>query len=209
MENLHRDHRNIRRVLAGAVALAVATLGVVPAGARPTTTTHYRTDKGFGVGVMVGAPTGLSAKYHLTAPLAIAGGIGFSDEWRGHDDGVHLHMDVLWHPVTLLTNPTMALPLYIGVGGRILDHDRRYWDNDGRFYYYGDDDTHVGIRAPFGLVMDFQRIPLDVFFELALVMDVIVSDDDICYDGGGRAFDCGDGHGGASLNGAVGVRYYF
>jgi hypothetical protein len=44
-----------------------------------------------------------------------------------------------------------------------------------------------------GLAMDFNTVPIDVFFELVFVLDLFV-------DGGGAD---------AEFNGALGVRYYF
>jgi hypothetical protein len=155
----------------------------------------FATDKEFGLGVMLGAPSGLSGKYYLGgSPVALAFGAGVFHEFR-HREGTHLHVDVLWHPVVLATADSFVLPLYFGVGGRILDHDDYVWHDD-RY----EDHTHVGIRAPLGIAFDFTNVPLDVFFELVLVADVIYLDDDEDFD---------EDHDTLDFNGAIGVRYYF
>jgi hypothetical protein len=75
------------------------------------------------------------------------------------------------------------MPFYLGIGGRIADFEDDL-DDDGDF--------NLGVRAPIGLMLDFNNVPLDVFFELALVIDFI-------------GYDGVD----ADFNGALGVRYYF
>lgn len=151
-----------------------------PAGKRGK---KFRANKTFGLGLMLGVPAGLSGKYFLSPDTALDFGVGVYN--RAHrNDGVHLHIDFLWHPVVLATNDAFWLPLYIGIGGRIWDHDR---NNDFA------EDTHIGVRVPLGISFDLQRTPLDIFLELAYVADLIID----------------DGHGFSDINFAVGVRYYF
>lgn len=144
----------------------------------------FRANKTFGLGLMLGAPSGISGKYYLTSDTAFDFGVGAYHRF-GHRDGLHVHADFLWHPVSLVSAPAFELPLYFGIGGRVWDHGT--YRNDYR------DHTHLGVRAPLGLIFDFNRIPLDIFFELALVIDVAVDDD----------------HGYSDINGALGARYYF
>jgi hypothetical protein len=146
----------------------------------------------FGLGVMLGAPTGLTAKWYLGRPFALQFGLGTVPEWRDDDDGIHISVDAIWHPVVLARDPAFNLPFYLGVGGRVL-----FEDDDGP----GDDDedTHLGVRVPFGLLMDFNRVPIDLYFELAVVVDFLEiedqndDDDDDLID----------------LNAVIGIRYYF
>jgi len=49
-----------------------------------------------------------------------------------------VHADYLWHPVMLADDEAFFMPLYFGVGARLLDHDR---GNE-------DDDFHLGARVP-------------------------------------------------------------
>ena len=167
--------------VAFALVLASAPTEARP---RPAAGRSFRANKTFGLGVMLGAPSGLSGKYYMTQDTALDFGLGVYHRF-GHRDGLHAHADFLWHPVSLLGTPAFELPLYFGLGARIWDHDE--YRNDYR------EETHVGVRAPLGIIFDFNRIPLDIFLELAMVIDIVVDDD----------------HSYADLNGALGVRYYF
>jgi hypothetical protein len=126
-------------------------------------------------------------KYYLgQSGQAIAGAIGGT--FAGAD-GIHAHADYLWHPIMLTTDESFNLPLHVGVGLRLLDHDR---DRGG----IGDDeDFHIGVRAPVGVTFDFTALPLDVFLEVALILDF-------------RSNDVHDDVLGLDLNAGVGVRYY-
>ncbi len=179
--------------------ILVSVLGLALAGATATSAQansrkKYRTDKSFGLGLMFGAPTGLSGKYYMDSPIAIAFGIGSShyghhdyrrDRDRYRNNGTHLHADALWHPTVLVSNPTFQLPLHVGVGGQIRNHGHDY-DGD-----YDGQHSHLGVRVPFGVTMDFNRTPLDVFFELAYSLD----------------FTGNDSH--SYIAGSLGARYYF
>jgi hypothetical protein len=152
----------------------------------------------FGLGLMVGAPTGLTGKLYLAQPFALQMGLGWVDDFDD-DDGLHVHLDFVWHPVILSRSAAVTLPLYLGVGGRIWEHDHHFrFDGD----WYDDDHTTIGLRAPLGLLIDFNRVPLDIFLEIALTVDVVDLDDD-----DDLPFD--HDHDRVGLNGGVGVRYYF
>ena len=51
-------------------------------------------DRGFGAGIILGEPTGLSAKSWLSQQNAIDLGLAYSFRHRGY---FHLHADYLWH----------------------------------------------------------------------------------------------------------------
>jgi hypothetical protein len=149
---------------------------------------------------MVGAPTGLTGKYYLSTKAAMAVDFGLGTYYYGYYDGdaIHLHSDLLWHPVSLASTSSFQLPFYLGVGARLLDHDE-YW----RAGYWRSGGTHVGLRVPFGVAFDFTRVPLDLFVELVPVWDII-EDHDYRY----GTYDDRD-HNRFDLTGAVGLRYYF
>lgn len=131
---------------------------------------------------MLGAPTGLAGKYYLSADTAIDFGVGLFRRWRERD-GTAFHVDFLWHPAVLINARPFLIPVYFGVGARAFD----YHDDDDR------DDLALGVRVPAGIMLDFNRTPVDIFLELAFVFDFFD-------DARGRDTD---------LNGAVGLRYYF
>jgi hypothetical protein len=85
--------------------------------------------------------------------------------------------------VSLINTRGLALPLHIGIGGRILDHG----SDD---YFEGH--THFGVRLPIGLTFYLKAIPIDIFFEIAYIFDVIADD-----------------HGYSDFNSNLGIRYYF
>ena len=126
---------------------------------------------GFGVGVILGEPTGLSAKLWLSEKTAVDGALAWS-LWYG--GAVHIHADFLWHSFNLINVSQGQLPVYFGIGPRIkLAHD-----------------PFVGVRVPVGLAYLFEGAPLDVFFEIVPLLDLLP----------GTYFH---------LNAAVGVRYFF
>jgi hypothetical protein len=179
-----------RPALALAAAIGTIALVLPEADARPRpvgSARRFSANKTFGLGLMLGAPSGLSGKYFLTASTAIDFGIGiirYRPFDRGRDGNVHIHADYLLHPLSLASTEPFELPLYFGLGARALDFD----DDEG------DEGFAIGVRAPLGVAFDFNNVPLDVFVELALVLDFFVSyRDNIGFD----------------FNGAAGVRYYF
>jgi hypothetical protein len=146
--------------------------------------TQFEANKGFGLGIMLGSPSGLSGKYYIGTSTAIDFGLG-SYYGRGRDgyrDSFGIHADFLWHPFVLADPEPFWLPLYVGVGARFLDHEGR------------DDNTHVGVRVPVGIAMDFNNVPLDIFLEVAFVFDIIRDD---------------DRHNRTDLHQSLGIRYYF
>jgi hypothetical protein len=177
-----------KTIIAAAVTAAIAlSLALAPT-ADAKVRRQFSTDKSFGVGLMVGAPSGLTAKYYLDTPLALAFGLGSSHYGhhdgrndRYHNDGIHFHTDVLWHPVVLMSDGAIQLPLHIGIGGQIRNHGNA--DNNT-------DHSHLGARVPFGISVDFQRVPLDIFFELAFALEFVDSSH-------------------SYITGSLGARYYF
>lgn len=171
--------------MASAKVVAVLTLTcALCAGAAPASADTV--EKGnFGLGLIVGEPTGVSAKLYLSDTTAVSGAAGFA--FVG--GGLHLHADYLWHPWVLTRESKFVLPAYIGAGLRLFNHDRgRGGDSD---------DLHLGVRGVAGILFDFTEVPLDAFLEVAGVLDWRSADDD---HGGFPKF---------GINAGAGVRYYF
>lgn len=108
----------------------------------------------FGAGLMVGEPTGLSLKYWLNEEFAIDGGIGAAFH---RESGLQLHSDALWHAFGSYDCPHGRVSPYLGVGVR------------GKFQ---DGDDAFGFRVPIGISYMLDRRPIDVFFEVAPILDV-------------------------------------
>jgi hypothetical protein len=122
-------------------------------------------DHGFGIGIILGEPTGLSAKLWTSKINAFDFGLGFSEggdriSYNGnYDNGsrVHFHMDYLWHSFNAITS-TERFPLYYGIGARF---------NSGAGY-----DASFGIRGVLGISWLPRSTPLDVFIELVPVLQL-------------------------------------
>lgn len=113
----------------------------------------FAQDKGFGLGIIIGEPTGVSFKYWLHSSGAIDGAAA----WSFIDEGAfHIHADYILHNFDLIKVPEGRLPFYYGIGGRIkASHDAR-----------------IGVRVPLGLAYLMTRAPVDIFFEIVPILDL-------------------------------------
>ncbi len=109
----------------------------------------------FGVGPLVGEPTGLTMKMWLSEKTAVDAGAA----WSFVDpDGFQLHADFLYHKFDLFHLSRGELPLYFGVGGRV------------KFVEHGD--NRAGIRGPLGISYLFPASRFELFAEVAPILDV-------------------------------------
>ncbi len=125
---------------------------------------RFEANKTFGLGVELGAPTGLTGKYFLSSDRALDFGIG--DVYNYFDrSGLHIYGDYLFHPLSLASVEAFELPLYVGVGARFWDFNNRRPDGivDSAFA--------IGLRVPVGISFDFNSVPLDVFVQVVPVLD--------------------------------------
>ena len=130
-----------------AIIALVLTLGLGANASAETTT--------FGLGIIVGEPTGIGMKTHLSSGNALAFAIAWSVE---KDNELHVQGDYLYHNYDLITVEEGEMPLYFGIGGRIkLNEDK---------------DDNVGIRFPVGLDYIFANAPFDIFLEIVPILDL-------------------------------------
>lgn len=108
----------------------------------------------FGLGVILGEPTGLSGKLWMSEHTAVDAAIAWS---FGDKDALHLHADYLVHNMRLIQVDVGTLALYFGVGARL------------KF----DDDDSLGVRIPIGLTYLFQDAPVDIFIEVVPLLDLV------------------------------------
>lgn len=138
------------------------------------------TEKGtLGLGIIIGEPTGITAKLYLEDDQAIQGAVGGSfiaDAWQ-------VNAEYVLHPWILQDRDTFVLPVYLGPGLRAIEY-RAARGSDAHFA--------LGLRAVIGMLFDFKNVPLDVFVEVAGIGE----------------YDFTDGFG-LGLNVGAGVRYYF
>ncbi len=109
----------------------------------------------FGLGIVAGEPTGINAKYFFDKKNAIDGTIGWS--FSGDND-FYISADYLYHIYSLIKVSKGELPLYFGVGGRVIFRENR--------------SDKVGVRVPVGLDYLFADLPIDIFVEIVPVLEL-------------------------------------
>ena len=135
----------------------------------------------FGLGLVVGEPTGLSASLRLNKAAMLQGTAAWDLTSPG---GITLAADYLFLFDDAFRIEKTAIPLYIGFGAKLV-----ILMGDGR---YGDDDSAIGIaaRIPMGIRWLFDDLPLEAFLELSPGVRLFPE----------TAFDAGGG---------IGLRWYF
>ena len=153
-----------------------------PSGSTTSTGGGHPVDKGtFGVGIVLGEPTGICAKLYLSDDRAIQGAVGFNF----YGSGIQANAEYVFHPWIVQERDAFVLPIYIGPGLRFIQYDGGRSDAN----HYA-----IGLRGVAGMLFDFKEVPLDVFLEVAGVVE----------------YDFKDGQGvELALNLGAGVRYYF
>lgn len=140
-------------------------------------------DRGFGMGLILGEPTGLSAKLWTSKINAFDFGLGVGlggdrIKYRGYYNNtgrIHFHMDYLWHSFNAISS-TEKFPLYYGIGGR--------YTSGGGY------DGSFGVRGVFGIAWFPRATPIDLFLELVPVFQVTPLT-------------------GLGINAGLGIRYFF
>lgn len=140
-------------------------------------------DHGFGLGLILGEPTGVSAKLWTSKINAFDFGLGvslggdrISHKYNYDNSGrIHFHMDYLWHSFNAISS-TERFPLYYGIGGRF---------NTGGGY-----DGSFGVRGVFGIAWFPHATPIDVFLELVPVLQITPAT-------------------GFGIDAGLGIRYFF
>ncbi len=114
------------------------------------------TEKGtIGLGLMLGEPTGITARLYLADDQAIQAGVGFAF----FGNGFQVTADYVVHPYILQIKPEYVIATYVGPGLRAIDYSKN-----------GDQFLGLGLRGVAGLLFDFQ-IPIDAFVEVAGVVE--------------------------------------
>jgi len=109
---------------------------------------------GFGLGIILGEPTGVSFKQWLTERNAIDAAAA----WSFSDVGAfHVHMDYLFHGDLSADVDHGGFLYYVGIGGRLKATEG---------------DSRIGVRIPLGLDYVFDNTPMDFFLEVAPIMDL-------------------------------------
>jgi hypothetical protein len=111
-------------------------------------------ENGFGLGVILGEPTGIGFKKWIGNSNAIDGGIAWSFV---KESSFHLHVDYLFHNFNLMKAEKGKLPIHYGIG----------------FRFKADKKSRFGVRFPVGISYIFEKTPLDIFLEIGPLLDLI------------------------------------
>ncbi len=130
-------------------------------------------DKGIGVGVIVGDPTGISTKIWTTPTNALQ----FAVAWENQDPflgtRVSFSGDYLWHNFSAIQS-THRFPVFYGVGGVIA--------SGGRYQ------AALGVRGVLGIDWLSRQAPIDVFLQVVPVLVLSPSTDVVVGAGLGMRF---------------------
>lgn len=112
--------------------------------------------EGWGLGVILGEPTGISFKTWLNKDRAVDAAAAWS---FGGNDAFHIHGDYLFHNRTLLNFDKNMIPIYYGIGGRLRFQDQ----------------SKFGVRFPLGITFFIREAPIDIFLELVPILNLAPS----------------------------------
>src|SRR5215470_6834458 len=141
-----------------------AVLAIAAPARADTDDTGRGADKGtLGVGIILGEPTGITAKLYLQDDRAVQAAVGSA--FIG--GGLQLHGDYVFHPYILQSRDSFVLPVYVGPGVRLIDYTSGRNDASGA----STSAFALGARGVAGLLFDFKAVPLDAFVEAAAVLE--------------------------------------
>ncbi|MEX0773941.1 MAG: hypothetical protein WEB89_00425 [Balneolales bacterium] len=108
----------------------------------------------FGIGAMIGEPTGGTVKYWLNPGNAFDASAGLSLQSENND--VSLHLGYLRHQYNDIEVQRGLLPYYLGVGGHARLGDR----------------SRAGFRFAAGLTYLFENDPLEIYTEITPILEL-------------------------------------
>jgi hypothetical protein len=129
----------------------------------------------FGLGIILGSPTGITLKLRLTENHAfqLAAGWGFGPEDVEHFVLTADYLFTFPHAFGVIDRAVSLSP-YVGIGGQ--------------FGFYADT-ADLGFRVPLGLSFLFARTPFELFVEIAVGIHLIPSTSGLLDGGiGGRIY---------------------
>ena len=104
----------------------------------------------FGLGAVVGEPTGITGKMFLSGSSAVDATLS----WSFVKDKLYVHSDYIHHFSDFFGSGAPTLLAYTGIGGMIELQEN----------------PEIGVRIPFGLSYTIPDTPVELFFELAPVV---------------------------------------
>ena len=112
-----------------------------------------------GVGIIAGEPSGFALKWWAEDGTAVDAVTG----WSLADSDFYAHADYLWHRVVEDLEIGGSVPLYYGIGARLLLREGG--------------DSKIGVRIPIGLDFLIDNGRFDIFVEIAPVFNVMPETD--------------------------------
>ncbi|WP_413291119.1 hypothetical protein [Bdellovibrio sp. HCB337] len=116
----------------------------------------------FGVGIILGDPTGLSAKMKLDGSHSLDGALAFSS---GKRTGAQFHADYLWDRARSWGTTQGPLDMYYGLGGRLVSYE----DDDDK------SKLSIGPRGSIGLNFNINNPNIEFFGEVAAILEIAPS----------------------------------
>lgn len=151
--------------------MAAAVLVAGLCAAAPASATEVGEDKIFGLGPILGEPTGGTGKVWFGPKMAFQFHAAIT-WWDIHR--LVLFADIVWHPIEITQNRYFDLWWYFGVGGgagiRAPWDDHHHHDYPHPHAHPEDEDDWepdpaVWIRVPFGFPFLFHKVPVEAFVE--------------------------------------------
>lgn len=129
-----------------ALSLLVATLAAGGAQAQVSK---------FGLGIIIGEPTGIDGKFFMSGGNAIEGAVAWS--LSGNND-LHLQGDYLYHFYDWIEAKKGRLPVIFGIGARVEFRENQ--------------DDLFGIRFPIGIAYEMADAPFDFFGQIVPLLEL-------------------------------------
>lgn len=186
-----------------------------------TNTLSFAQYKNWGVGLRLGDPSGITAKKYLTNKRALelifgrsgAWGYNYKNAFYRFDQFDERYYDYRWHQLRsalsfqvhylihqpIKSNDFKGLDWYYGFGGQLraftIDYEYRYYyapdKRNGEIRYDKVTDVDIGLDGTIGLEYSWREVPISIFTDLNLFMEI--ADSPFLF----------------FLQGGVGARYYF
>lgn len=115
----------------------------------------YANAGNFGLGVVVGDPTGISGKLWTSKTTALDGAAAWS---LGRHARFQFQLDYVYHNFSAIKVQEGRFPIYYGFGARIKSEEH---------------ETGLGVRVPVGLDYIFAKAPVDIFLEIAPAVTLV------------------------------------
>lgn len=121
--------------------------------------------KKIGFGIMLGDPSGLTAKFWTQPRNAWVVDLGSS-----YFGSPRIDVDYLWHFDAFNSK---IVTLYAGPGGSLgFGKGHGFWYQNSEGFYVRQNGTGFGVRGLFGVNYEPQRTPLEAFFEVGMLVGI-------------------------------------